>query len=198
MLPLVLDRLWQPRLPRAYRPGATLARLAQDLTALEYLGEEEGRPSYRLPGAHWRFGLSERVESQFLLHTVSCRFVLPLPGMAPQTSCCIQLQHVGNWRREGFACFVRLGDKDELASLVRQLENDADLHTALMPLDFKQCVLLAEAGAWRLEIEHFAASEVVGRFPPFRRYIRLIRTQQLAMLACMAAIYRLFIAMQPQ
>ena len=31
MLPLVLERLWQARQPRAYRPGATQARLAQDL-----------------------------------------------------------------------------------------------------------------------------------------------------------------------
>jgi hypothetical protein len=197
VLPLALDRLWQHRLPKAYRPGATLARLAQDLTAVEFVGEEDGRPCYRLPGAHWRFGLLERVESQLLLHTVSCRFVLPLPGHATQTACRVELQHVGNWRREGFACFVRLGERDELASLVQRLESDKDLHAALMPLDFKQCVLLADGGKWRLEIEHFAASEVVGRFPPFRRYIRLIKTQQLAVLASMAAIHRLFTAMQP-
>jgi hypothetical protein len=70
------------------------------------------------------------------------------------------------------------------------LQQDRDLHTALMPLDFKRCELIADENGWRLEIEHFAASEVVGSFPPFRRYIRLLSTQKLALLAVMAAVRR--------
>ncbi|WP_199101282.1 DUF3156 family protein [Aquitalea sp. ASV11] len=190
MLPLALERLWQPRLPRAYRPGATLARLAQDLNGLEVVGAEEGCPAYRLPAADWFFRVEERVESQFLLHTVSCCFVLALPGTAPSSPSRLQLQHRGNWQRSGFACLRREGAGAELAGLMVLLQQDRDLHTALMPLDFKRCELIADEQGWRLEVEHFAASEVVGSFPPFRRYIRLLTTQKLALLAVMAAVRR--------
>lgn len=190
MLPLVLERLWQARLPRAYRPGATLARLAQDLQALEVIGAEEGCPAYRLPGADWCFRVEERVESQWLLHTVSCCFSVPLPGTAPSGPARLALQHRGNWQRNGFACLCREGNGAELAAMMALLQQDRDVHTALMPLDFKRCELIADENGWRLEIEHFAASEVVGSFPPFRRYIRLMSRQRLALLAVMAAVRR--------
>ena len=194
MLLPVLERLWQPRRPKAYRPGATLARLAQDLAGLDCLGEEAGLRHYRLPEADWSFSVREQVESQWLLHTVSCCFCLSLSTIAPSMPSRLALQHLGSWQRSGFACVRRQGDVGELTALMRLLEQDPDLRTALMPLDFKRCELLGDADGWRLEIEHFAASEVVGRFPPFRRYIRLIRTQKLAMLACMAVLQRLFLA----
>nr|WP_255496541.1 DUF3156 family protein [Aquitalea sp. LB_tupeE] len=189
-MPLVLERLWQQRLPKAYRPGATLSKLAQDLNGLEVMGAEEGCPDYRLPAADWSFRVEERVERQFLLHTVSCCFVLPLPGAAPSRPSRLALQHRGNWQRKGFGCLCREGDGAALAPLMALLQQDRDLHTALMPLDFKRCELIADAQGWRLEIEHFAASEVVGSFPPFRRYIRLLTTQKLALLAVMAAVQR--------
>lgn len=191
MLPAVLEGWWQPRRPRAYRPGATLMRLAKDLADLEQLGEAGGL-QLRLPGADWSFQVAERVESQWLLHTVSCCFSLPLHGLPPTVPSRLVLQHQGSWQRSGFACVRRQGDAGALAALMAQLEQDPDLHTALMPLDFKRCELIGDAGGWRLEIEHFAASEVVGSFPPFRRYIRLLRTQKLALLAVMAAVRRLF------
>ena len=194
MLLPVLERLWQPRLPKAYRPGATLARLAQDLAGLDCLGEEGGLRHYRLPEADWSFSVREQVESQWLLHTVSCCFCLPLSGKGPAQASRLQLYHQGNWRRSGIACRCVAGDASALAGLMEQITASRALHTALMPLDFKRCELIGDAGGWRLEIEHFAASEVVGRFPPFRRYIRLIRTQKLAMLACMAVLQRLFLA----
>lgn len=192
MLPAVLEGWWQTRLPRAYRPGATLARLAQDLHGLEVVGVEEGCPAYRLPAADWSFKVVERVESQWLLHTVSCCFSLPLNIRAPSIPSRLALQHQGNWQRSGFACVRRQGDAGELRVLMDLLEQDPDLRTALMPLDFRRCELIGDAAGWRLEIEHFAASEVVGSFPSFRRYIRLLRTQQLALLAVMAAVRRIF------
>jgi hypothetical protein len=161
-----------------------------DLAGLERLGEE-GELQLRLPTADWSFQVEERVESQWLLHTVSCCFSLPLGARAPSIPSRLALQHQGNWRRSGFACVRRQGETGELTVLMGLLEQDPDLRTALMPLDFRRCELIGDATGWRLEIEHFAASEVVGSFPPFRRYIRLLRTQQLALLAVMATVRRI-------
>lgn len=189
-----LDFALRPRLPKGYRPGVTLARLERDLSGLDYLGEEDGQRRYALPGSHWSVLVSEVVDSQLLLHTVSCRFSLQLALAGPAQPCRLAFSHRGSWRRSGIACRLLRGDASELAALRQQLEQDADLHTALMPLDFKRCELLGDAAGWRVEIEPFAASEVVGRFPPFRRYIRLITTQKLAVLASMAALRRLLLA----
>ncbi|WP_137009406.1 DUF3156 family protein [Aquitalea aquatilis] len=189
-----LDFALRPRLPKGYRPGVTLARLERELSGLDYLGEEDGQRRYALPGSHWSVLVSEVVDSQLLLHTVSCRFSLQLALAGPAQPCRLAFRHRGSWRRSGIACHLLRGDASELAALRQQLEQDADLHTALMPLDFKRCELLGDAAGWRVEIEPFAASEVVGRFPPFRRYIRLITTQKLAVLASMAALRRLLLA----
>ena len=189
-----LDFALRPRPPKGYRPGGTLARLERDLSGLDYLGEEDGQRRYALPGSSWSVLVSEVVDSQLLLHTVSCRFSLQLPLAGPAQPCQLVFNHRGHWRRSGIACRLQRGDAEALAALRQQLEQDADLHTALMPLDFKRCELLGDAAGWRVEIEPFAASEVVGRFPPFRRYIRLINTQKLAVLACMAALRRLLLA----
>ncbi|WP_199053466.1 DUF3156 family protein [Aquitalea sp. ASV15] len=189
-----LDFALRPRLPQGYRPGETLARLQRDLSGLDYLGEEGGCRRYALPGSNWSVLVSEVVDSQLLLHTVSCRFSLQLPLAGPARPCRLAFNHRGSWRRSGIACRLLRGDAEELAVLRQRLVQDADLHTALMPLDFKRCELLGDAAGWRVEIEPFAASEVVGRFPPFRRYIRLINTQKLAVLAAMAALRRLLLA----
>lgn len=189
-----LDFALRPRLPKGYRPGETLARLERDLSGLDYLGEEDGHRRYALPGSNWSVLVSEVVDSQLLLHTVSCCFSLQLALAGPAQPCRLAFSHRGSWRRSGIACRLLRGDAGELAALRQRLEQDADLHTALMPLDFKRCELLGDAAGWRVEIEPFAASEVVGRFPPFRRYIRLTTTQKLAVLAAMAALRRLLLA----
>ena len=66
---------------------------------------------------------------------------------------------------------IKLGDKVKEGSVVLTLE--------------------AEAGHWRLNIEHFAASEVVSRVPASRRYLPLAREQRRLLLSSFLMIHQL-------
>lgn len=59
------------------------------------------------------------------------------------------------------------------------------IFTALEQLHFRQLNLWSEQGRWRLEIEHFAASEVISQVPVERRYQKLHHEQRQQLLNVM-------------
>lgn len=202
MLHRLVDWLRRERAPRGYRPGATLARLRQELGQDRVGAECEPAGSSALAcrsADGLQFTVRERIDAVFLAHTVSCEFRLPLaldvaaaaanPGSDPAR---IVIRHTGAVRRQGIACQVAGPDDGSLAAIARRLQDDAALQAALLPLDFRRCELRLEDGSWQLCIEHFGASEVVTNIPPMRRYIRLIAPQRQALLhslrACQAVL----------
>lgn len=194
----LVDWLRRERAPRGYRPGATLARLRQELGQDRVGAECEPAGSTALlcrSADGLQFTVRERIDAVFLAHTVSCEFCLPLVldvDMAATNVGRIVIRHTGALRRQGIACQVAGPDDGSLAAIARRLQHDAALQAALLPLDFRRCELRLEDGSWQLCIEHFGASEVVTNVPPLRRYIRLIAPQRQALLrslrACQAVL----------
>jgi len=174
-LPVWLQQAWNAP-PRGYMVGATLARVAHDLSGLrkEALSPECWR--FDQPGASWHFDVLERVAPQFLLHIVSSRFIMPVAN-SEAGHARIRLTHSGAWRRSGLNWNIKRGEQALLQSLITRLNADEILYAALMALDFHVFELIQDNTGWRVETEPYGASEVVVRFPAMRRYIRLSREQ---------------------
>ena len=186
------DFLGRERLPKGYRPGATLQRLRGDLGGLECQMPEASRLCCTALSGGLSFEVRERAEPLFLSHTVACEFVLLLPAAeAGGEGGRIELRHTGAIQRQGIVCVVKQGDRAALLPLAQRIEQDAALSAAILPLDFKRCELVLDEEGWRVRIEHFGASEVVSRFPPMRRYIRLTAEQRRHLLDSLAAFQRL-------
>jgi len=185
-LPAWLQRAWQAP-PRTYRPGQTLALLAHDLPGLQ---------AQRLTATHWQFGkekaswqfaVHECVQRQFLLHIVTCRFVMPVVD-SPSGQARVLLTHDGFWRRTRLRWKVVVGNPSALQPLLLRLNADVPLHAALMALDFQCFALIQNEKGWRVEVEPYAASEVVVRLPAMRRYIRLPYQQAQHLLNALARL----------
>jgi len=174
-------------LPQNYMPGATLRRLAHDLTGLraEILAADRWR--FDQPGASWHFEVRERVQPQFLMHIVSSRFMMPVVHSEAGYSR-ISLTHSGIWRRSGLRWKIKQGDQARLQSLLTRLFADQPLYEAFMALDFHCFELIQDASGWRVEAEPYGASEVVVRFPSMRRYIRLTFEQAQHLLNALARL----------
>lgn len=157
-----------------------LTRLRQDLHELEFepLGESSGR--FCAADSRIGFVVEEVVQKHFLMRVVTARFIFRIPGSATGTQH-LTLRHTGKWKRTGIQCIPPDA----------RISADAELARALLPLDFTRCELIQDEQGWQCRLEHYGASEVIGRFPPVRRYVRLTHEQQVSMLAAFAALRRL-------
>jgi len=173
--PAWLQQAWNAP-PRGYRVGATLTRVAHDLSGLrtEPLSPERWR--FDQAGASWHFDVLEQVSPQFLMHIVSSRFIMPVAD-SEAGDARIRLTHRGAWRRNGLNWKILRGEQALLQPLLARLNADQPLYAALMALDFHIFELIQDENGWRVETEPYGASEVVVRFPAMRRYIRLTREQ---------------------
>jgi len=168
-----LQQAWNAP-PRGYAPGVTLARVAHDLNGLRARALSPERWRFDQSGASWHFDVLERVQPQFLMHVVSSRFIMPVPG-SEAGDARIALTHTGAWRRSGLNWRIKRGERTRLQPLLARLDADEMLREALMALDFHVFELAQDENGWRVETEPYGASEVVVRFPAMRRYIRLTR-----------------------
>ena len=75
--------------------------------------------------------------------------------------------------------------------MIAALRRYPQIAETLEQLDFRRIQLTVAAGHWRLEIEHFAASEVVSRLPAGRRYLRLEPEQRRLLLSSLLMIGQL-------
>lgn len=78
-----------------------------------------------------------------------------------------------------------------LGSLIATLQQYPQIGDTLAKLDFRHATLTITEGRWQLDIEHFAASEVVSRLPASRRYLRLEAEQRRLLLSSFLMVSQL-------
>ncbi len=180
--------MWQSwKQPAGYRPGATLARLVRDLPGLQVTELADDHLQVGQLGQNWTFEIQERPQALFLMHLVTCRFQWQRPtGTVMPIR--IRLRHSGWWRRTGLAFRILEGRSPALERWCIELVQDLVLIDALQILDFRHLELERRGGQWRLLLEPYAASEVVSRFPAYRRYLRLAPDQAQAALLVLARL----------
>jgi len=160
----------------------TLGQIRRDLSGLAFEGLGSGGGRFVTDDGSLTFEVQELAQSQLLMHIVVCEFRLQVP-VSGKSAASIDLRHTGAIRRQGIGCRLRQGDAAEMAPLLARLQGDPLLLKGLLPLDFKRLQLERDAQGWSVRLEHFGASEVVNRFPGFRRYIRLDAQQRECLLA---------------
>ncbi|AXF23037.1 DUF3156 domain-containing protein [Burkholderia pyrrocinia] len=169
--------------PPGHRPGAIAARVLADLRAARD-ADGVGSPTARLPNGV-RVSIEERVERQFLMHTVSVQVVATACGPAVQGRA--RVRQTGWLRRTGIDAMPEQGCDPGFVSTVAALVAEPSLADALRPLHLADCAIDARDGRWTLAIVPFGGSEVVNRMPSFRRYVRLTGEQADALsAACLA------------
>lgn len=171
---------WANPSPAGHLPGVLLSRLQHDLHGLEFQALSDTQGRFRALDRQLEFHVQEHVQPQFLMHVVTAEFVYRVPRSAPGNQRLV-IRHRGSWRREGIA----------LHPPAPRLSNDPALVQALLPLDFTRCELVQDSLGWQCRLTHYGASEVVCRFPPLRRYVRLSTTQRDALLATFCALRNL-------
>lgn len=169
--------------PPGHRPGAIAARVLADLGAVRD-ADGGGSLTARLPNGV-RVGIDERVDRQFLMHTVSVRVAATARGPAVQGRA--RVTQTGWLRRTGIDAVAEPGCDPGFVDTVAALVAEPSLADALRPLHLTDCAIDARDGRWTLAIVPFGGSEVVNRMPSFRRYVRLTGEQAAALsAACLA------------
>ncbi|WP_396332412.1 DUF3156 family protein [Burkholderia anthina] len=170
--------------PPGHRPGAIAARVLADLGAARDPNATAGDTMARLPNGV-RVRVDERVDRQFLMHTVSVAVAVAVRGPAAEGSA--RVLQTGWLRRTGVAAEPAPGCDPEFVRTVAALVAEPSLADALRPLHLTDCTIAARDGRWTLSIVPFGGSEVVNRMPSFRRYVRLTGEQAAALsAACLA------------
>jgi hypothetical protein len=168
-----------------YQPGRLLAQLHGDLRGFDRQDTGCGSARFSATGPAMAFAVRERVDVQFLMHTTIAQFEYVVAVPSPAHSH-IRVRHRGALRRRGVDFAAVAGDD----AVVSALREDAELAAALMPLDFTRCELISEPSGWCVELEHYGASEVVGRIPALSRYVPLIASQRESLLAAFRGFER--------
>ncbi|HKT62871.1 MAG TPA: DUF3156 family protein [Burkholderia sp.] len=170
--------------PPGHRPGAIAARVLADLGAVRDAHDTTGDPAARLPNGV-RMSVEERVDRQFLMHTVSVQLSVTTSGPAGQGRA--RVLQTGWLRRTGIAADPAPGCDPGFVRTVAALVAAPSLADALRPLHLTDCTIAARDGGWTLAVVPFGGSEVVNRMPSFRRYVRLTGEQAAALsAACLA------------
>lgn len=173
--------------PAGYRPGLTLGRVRRDFQDLHDEPIDARSVRFTAPGGGLTILARERTQSELLMHIVTTEFVLRTPsGHAGPVR--IDVHHTGAWRRTGLRYASRRGTSAGVEALLITLHQDASLHAALMPLDFKRLRIERQTAEWVVTLEHIAGSEVVSRMPSFRRYIAFAPAQHDALLAVLSRL----------
>ncbi|CAB3961409.1 hypothetical protein BLA3211_01150 [Burkholderia aenigmatica] len=169
--------------PPGHRPGAIAARVLADLRAERDADGAVGLTA-RLPNGV-RVSMDERVDRQFLMHTVSVKVAATACGPAVQGSA--RVRQTGWLRCTGIDALAAPGCDPGFADTLAELVAEPSLADALRPLHLTDCTIDARDGRWTLAIVPFGGSEVVNRMPSFRRYVRLTGEQAAALsAACLA------------
>ncbi|RQT92660.1 DUF3156 family protein [Burkholderia cepacia] len=169
--------------PPGHRPGAIAARVLADLGAVRD-ADGGGSLTARLPNGV-RVGIDERVDRQFLMHTVSVKVAATARGPAVQGRA--RVTQTGWLRRTGIDAVAEPGCDPGFVDTMAALVAEPSLADALRPLHLTDCAIDARDGRWTLAIVPFGGSEVVNRMPSFRRYVRLTGEQAAALsAACLA------------
>ena len=170
--------------PPGHRPGAIAARVLADLGAVRDANGGAAETLARLPNGV-RVSIEERVDRQFLMHTVSVQVSMHADGPAGQGLA--RVLQTGWLRRTGIAAASAPGCDPGFVRTAAALAAQPSLADALRPLHLTDCTIAARDGRWTLAVVPFGGSEVVNRMPSFRRYVRLTGEQATALsAACLA------------
>ncbi|WP_429616554.1 DUF3156 family protein [Serratia sp. 2723] len=182
-----LNRFWR-RDPPGYRPGTTMDRLANNLRP--YACERVAATQLRLTLPQGPvIEVAEQVQSLFLAHIVTHRF--RLQGSIRFTEPLVLNIITGGWLRRNGVIYRTKAKHDGARRLIAALQQYPQIGDTLAKLDFRRATLTIKEGGWQLDIEHFAASEVVSRLPASRRYLRLEAEQRRLLLSSFLMVSQL-------
>lgn len=126
---------------------------------------------------------SVRQKRLFMASIHSCEFVVEGPVTRPLAARSAPTNPAG-----GNASPIRfIGGKDS-AELAGYLNGFPNLQQTLSELDYRRFSLTFDSSGWRCSIEPWAASEVVCKMPPLRRYLRLEAQQRMLLLSVLAMV----------
>ncbi|MBL5905665.1 DUF3156 family protein [Serratia fonticola] len=182
-----LNRYWR-RDPPGYQVGTTLNRLTANLQpyACELVAVNQLRLT--LPQGPV-IEVTEQVQSLFLAHIVTHRF--RLQGRTRFTEPLVLNIITGGWLRRNGVIYRTKAKHDGARQLIAALQRYPQIEDTLAKLDFRRATLTITEGRWQLDIEHFAASEVVSRVPASRRYLRLEAEQRRLLLSSFLMVSQL-------
>ncbi|MGK6283812.1 DUF3156 family protein, partial [Klebsiella pneumoniae] len=126
---------------------------------------------------------SVRQKRLFMASIHSCEFVVEGPVTRPVRGN-IRAHQSGWWKRQPIR-FIGGKGSEELAGYLNGFPN---LQQTLSELDYRRFSLTFDSSGWRCSIEPWAASEVVCKMPPLRRYLRLEAQQRMLLLSVLAMV----------
>lgn len=124
---------------------------------------------------------SVRQKRLFMASIHSCEFVVQGPVTRPVRGK-IRAHQSSWWKRQPIR-FIGGKGSEALAGYLNGFPN---LQQTLSELDYRRFSLTFNGRGWRCSIEPWAASEVVCKMPPLRRYLRLEAQQRMLLLSVLA------------
>ncbi|BBV77724.1 hypothetical protein STW0522RAO56_37780 [Raoultella planticola] len=128
---------------------------------------------------------SVRQKRLFMASIHSCEFVVEGPVTRPAEGN-IRAHQSGWLKRQP----VTFRAAKPAADLARYLNLFPRLQQTLSELDYRRFSLTIDNQRWRCCIEPWAASEVVCKMPPLRRYLRLEKHQRMLLLSVMNMLHQ--------
>ena len=126
---------------------------------------------------------SVRQKRLFMASIHSCEFVVEGPVTRPARG---KIRaHQSGWLKRLPIRFIGSKESAELAGYLNGFPN---LQQTLSELDYRRFSLTFDSSGWRCSIEPWAASEVVCKMPPLRRYLKLEAQQRMLLLSVLAMI----------
>lgn len=128
---------------------------------------------------------SVRQKRLFMASIHSCEFVVEGPVTRPAQGR-IRAHQAGWLKRQP----VTFRAAKPAADLAHYLNRFPRLQQTLSELDYRRFSLTIDNQRWRCCIEPWAASEVVCKMPPLRRYLRLEKHQRMLLLSVMNMLHQ--------
>ncbi|HCT4453155.1 TPA: DUF3156 family protein [Klebsiella aerogenes] len=126
---------------------------------------------------------SVRQKRLFMASIHSCEFVVEGPVTRPARG---KIRaHQSGWLKRLPIRFIGSKESAELAGYLNGFPN---LQQTLSELDYRRFSLTFDDSGWRCCIEPWAASEVVCKMPPLRRYLKLEAQQRMLLLSVLTMI----------
>ncbi|MBF7855511.1 DUF3156 family protein, partial [Klebsiella pneumoniae] len=126
---------------------------------------------------------SVRQKRLFMASIHSCEFVVEGPVTRPARG---KIRaHQSGWLKRLPIRFIGSKESAELAGYLNGFPN---LQQTLSELDYRRFSLTFDDSGWRCGIEPWAASEVVCKMPPLRRYLKLEAQQRMLLLSVLAMV----------
>jgi len=163
-----------------------LTALARDLAGWPLSQQNDG---FQLQlDAKQQVMIGLRTRRLFMASIISSHF--SCRGEAPLTTPCRIEVHQPGWLRRRPVRFRSRQPAGQM--LAAWLNGFPQLRQTLAELDYRALSLTIDQHGWCCVIEPWAASEVICRMPPLRRYLRLEQTQRVLLLSSLKMLNEAF------